>query len=124
MDNRLKQDALIEDALKSHPLAPMPRDITTSVMARIQTSPRPVLVTWNDFAISLVIAITIGALFITAQSLPPIALAKLRIQFILLHQGFIVNAHWFLPTLFFGLALLLAGLAIPALIKMTVNGRR
>lgn len=124
MDNRLKQDALIEDALKSYPFAPMPRDITASVMARIQTSPRPALVTWNDFAISLAIAITIGALFITAQSLPPVALAKLRIQFILLHQGFIVNARWLVPTLFFGMASLLAGITLPTLIKMTVDRRR
>ncbi len=30
MDNRLEQDALIEDALQNYPLAPMPRDITAS----------------------------------------------------------------------------------------------
>lgn len=121
MDNRLEQDALIEDALKNVPLAPMPRDITASVMARIQVDKRPALVTWNDFAIALVIALTIGALFITVQSLPPIALAKLRIQGILLYQGFIVNARWLVPTIFFGLAALFAGLSIPPLFKMTTN---
>ena len=121
MDNRLEQDALIEDALKSQPLAPMPRSITSTVMSRIQVEKRPVLVTWNDFAIAFVIALTIGALFITAQSLPPIALAKLRIQGILLYQDFIVNARWFVPTVLFGLALLFAGLSIPSLFKMTTN---
>ena len=121
MDNRLEQDALIEDALKSQPLALMPRSITSNVMSRIQVEQRPALVTWNDFAIALVITLTIGALFITAQSLPPIALAKLRIQGILLYQDFIVNARWFVPTVLFGLALLFAGLSIPSLFKMTTN---
>lgn len=121
MDNRLEQDALIEDALKNVPLAPMPRDITASVMARIQVDKRPALVTWNDFAIALVIALSIGAIFITVQSLPPIALAKLRIQGILLYQGFIVNARWLVPAIFFGLGALFAGLSIPLLFKMTTN---
>ena len=121
MDNRLEQDTLIEDALKSQPLATMPRSITSTVMSRIQVEQRPALVTWNDFAIALVITLTIGALFITAQSLPPIALAKLRIQGILLYQDFIVNARWLVPTVLFGLALLFAGLSIPSLFKMTTN---
>jgi len=121
MDNRLEQDALIEDALKNYPLAPMPRDITASVMARIHVEKRPALVTWNDFIIALAIALTIGAIYITAQNLPPVALAKLRIQGILLYQGFIVNARWLVPTLLFGLAALFAGLSIPPFLKMTNN---
>jgi hypothetical protein len=124
MDNRLEQDALIEDALKNYPLAPMPRNITPNVMARIQVEKRPVLITWNDFVIALVIALTLGALFITAQSLPPIALAKLRIQGILLYQDFIVNARWLVPTLFFGLAALFTSFAIPPLLKMTADRGR
>ena len=124
MDNRLEQDALIEDALNSQPLAPMPRSITANVMARIQVEKRPALVTWNDFAIALVIALTIGALFITAQSLPLVALAKLRIQGILLYQDFIVNARWLVPTLLFGLALLFASFSIPSLLKITTDDRR
>ena len=121
MDPRLEQDALIEDALKSQPLAPMPRSITANVMSRIQVEQRPALVTWNDFAIAFVIALTIGALFITAQSLPPVALAKLRIQGILLYQDFIVNARWLVPAFFFGLAALLAIFTLPALIKMITD---
>ncbi len=121
MDPRLEQDALIEDALKSQPLAPMPRSITANVMSRIQVEQRPALVTWNDFAIAFVIALTIGALFITAQSLPPVALVKLRIQGILLYQDFIVNARWLVPAFFFGLAALLAIFTLPALIKMITD---
>ena len=124
MDNRLEQDAIIGDALKSQPLAPMPRSITLDVMSRIQVEQRPALVTWNDFAIALVIALTIGALFITAQSLPPVALAKLRIQGILLYQDFIVNARWLVPTLLFGLAAFFASFAIPPLLRMTTDDRR
>lgn len=124
MDNRLEQDALIEDALKSQPLAPMPRSITANVMSRIQVEKRPALVTWNDFAIALVIALTVGAVFITIQNLPPVAVAKLRIQGILLYQAFIINSNWLVPTLLFGLAVLFAGLSIPPLLKMTADRRR
>ena len=124
MDNRLtpeQQDALIEDALNSYPLAPMPRSVTMDVMARIQVDERPTLVTWSDFAIALSIALTVGALFIASQNLPPIALAKLRMQWILLYHGFILNARWLVPSIFFGAAALFAGLSIPPLLKMTTN---
>ena len=121
MDNRLKQDALIEDALKSQPLVPMPRSITADVMTRIQSDQRPSLVTWNDLVLSLVITVSIGALFFTVQSLPPIMLAKLRIQGILLYQDYLVNARWLVPAAMFGLSAFLAALTIPALIKMTVD---
>jgi len=103
MDNRLEQDALIEDALENYPLAEMPHSITLDVMNRIQKDSRPRLVTWNDFGLSLVIVACIASLWFTFVHLPPIALAKLRIQGILLYQDFLVNARWFVPTLFFGL---------------------
>ena len=121
MDNRLEQDALIEDALKNYPLAPMPRDITASVMARIQVDKRPALVTWNDFAIALAIALTIGALFITVQNLPPIAVIKLRTQGILLYHDFILNARWLVPSLFFGAAAFFSAITIPYLRKELAN---
>ena len=124
MDNRLKQDALIEDALQSQTLAPMPRSVTADVMARIQTDQRPVFLTWHDFGLSLVIALCIGALFFTLQSLPPIILVKLRIQSILLYQDFLVNMRWLVPSLFFGIAALLAALTIPTLINMTTDRQR
>ena len=124
MDNRLKQDAQIEDALKSYPLAEMPRSITIDVMARIQTDTRPRLVTWNDFALSLVLALSISAVFFAVQSLPPIMVAKIRIQGILLYQDFLVNARWLVPSLLFGLAALLSALTIPTLIRMTMNHGR
>ncbi len=120
MDNRLtpqQKDALIEDVLKSQSLAPMPRSITPNVMARIQTNIRPALVTWNDFALSLVIALCIGALFFTMQSLPPILLVKFQIQRILLYQGILVNARWLLPLagILFGMSL--AGFAFHQLAR-------
>ena len=124
MDPRLEQDALIEDALKSQPLAPMPRSITANVMSRIQAVPsqqRPTLVTWNDFVLSLFIALSIGAVLFALQSLPPVAVVKLQIQWILLYQDFIVNARWLLPALSFGLAAVFAALTIPTLVQMVSN---
>jgi len=117
MDNRLKQDARVEDALKSQPLAPMPRNITVDVMARIQTSEakRPAILTWSDFALSAVIASCIAALWFASQNLPPIMLAKIHIQGILLYQDILVNARWLVPATLFGLAAFLAALTIPYL---------
>jgi hypothetical protein len=124
MDNRLKQDALIEDSLKSYSLAPMPRDITTNVMARIQKNTRPAIVTWTDFVLSFVIAACVVALWFATQNLPPLLLAKMRIQGILLYQDFLVNARWLVPAAMFALTALLATLTIPTLIQMTMDPRR
>jgi hypothetical protein len=118
MDNRLEQDAPIEDALKSYPLAEMPRSITVGVMARVQKDVRPKLVTWNDFALSVVLALSISAVFFAVQSLPPIMLAKLRIQGILLYQDFLVNARWLVPSLLFVAAAFLSALTIPTLVQL------
>ena len=115
---------LIEDALTSQPLAPMPRSITADVMARIQKDTRPVLLTWSDFALSLVIASCMGALWFASQNLPPILLVKLRIQSILLYQDLLVNMRWLVPALFFGAAAILAAITIPFLLKQTMDHRR
>ena len=115
MDNRLEQDALIEDALQNYPLTPMPRDITAVVMARIQTTsaPRPFQITWNDFAIALTITLCVVALFFTVQNLPPIMLTKIRIQGILFYQDILVNARWLIPAVLFGAAAFFSALTIP-----------
>ena len=120
MDNSLtpkQQDAVIEDALHTYPVMPMPRDITVDVRARIQTvtAPRPFHLTWNDFLLSAVIALCIGAVWFGLQSLPPIAVAHIRKESIVLYQQWMVNAHWLIPVLSFGLAGFLATLTIPYL---------
>ena len=121
MDKHLKQDAIIEDALQSEPLAPMPRSITADVMARIQTNRRPAILTWRDFGLSFVIVSCLAALWFTWQNLPPILLAKLHIQGILLYQDFLVNSRWLVPPCSFGSAAVLAALTIPSTVKMTMD---
>jgi hypothetical protein len=123
MDNRLnpeQENAIIEDALKNYPLAPMPRSITVNVMARIQKDVRLKLVTWKDFSLSLTIALCFGALLFAMQNLPPIMVVKLRIQGILLYQELLINVHWLAPVLFFGLAVFLFALTI----QLTTDHRR
>jgi hypothetical protein len=117
MDHSLtpEENALIEDALGDIPLAPMPRSITANVMARIQKDARPALITWNDIALSLVIALCVGALFFAMQNLPSILLIKMRIQGILLYQNYLVNMHWFVPILLFGVASILC---VPAIVYL------
>ena len=60
MDNPLtpeKQNAVIEDALYTFPIASIPRDITANVMSRIQImpAPRPFRLTWNDLALGIIL---------------------------------------------------------------------
>ena len=126
MYEHIKEDALMEDALKSQTLAPMPRSITQDVLNRIQAADakRPAILTWSDFALSFVIAACFAAVWFASQNLPPILLAKLRIQGILLYQDFLVNARWLIPAVTFGLAALLAALTIPTLFKMAVDRRQ
>ena len=126
MNRRLKEEALIEDALKSQPLASMPRSVTVDVMRRIKSAEakRPALLTWSDFVLSLVITSCIAVLWITLINLPPILVVKLRIQVILLYQHFLVNAHWLVPAMLFGMAALVVALTIPSLYKMTMDHRR
>ena len=120
MDNPLtpeKQNAILEEALHTYPVAQMPRDITADVIRRLQTAPapRPFRLTWNDLFLSLVLAVCIGALWFSVQTLPPLVIAQLRKESILLYQQFLVNARWLIPVLSFGLAALLAALTIPSL---------
>ena len=120
MDNPLtpeKQNAILEEVLHTYPVAQMPRDITADVMRRIQTVPasRPFRLTWNDIFVSLILAICIGALWFSIQNLPPLVIAQLRKESILLYQQFLVNARWLIPVLSFGLAAFLAALTIPYL---------
>ena len=120
MDNPLtpeKQNVLIEDALHTYPVMPIPRDITLDVMARIQTVPAPPAfrLTWNDFVLSLVLAICIGAIWFSVQSLPPLIVAQMRKESILLYQHMLVNARWLIPLLSFTLAGFFAALTIPYL---------
>ncbi len=84
----------------------------------------PALLTWSDFALSLVIISCMVALWFTLANLPPILVVKLRIQGILLYQQFLVNARWLVPAMLFGMAAVLAAMTIPSLYKMTMDRRR
>lgn len=107
----------MEDALRTYPLALLPRDITADVMSRIQTvpAPRPFRLSWNDLALGIVIALCVGAVWISLQYLPPIVVAQIRKESILFYQRLLVNARWLIPAISFGLAGFLAALTIPYL---------
>jgi len=112
-----KQKAVIENALHTYPVVPIPRDITVDVMARIQSIPATprFRLTWNDFVLSSVLTICIAAVWFSLQNLPPLVVAQLRKESILLYQQLIVNARWLLPVLSFGVAGFFAALTIPFL---------
>ena len=126
MDNPLspeKQNALIEEALQTYPLAAMPRDITLDVMSRLQAvpAPRPFRPTWHDLALSVVIALCLGALWFSLQNLPPMAVAQIRKESILFYQYLLVNSRWLIPAVSFGVAGLLAALTLPYLRRELIN---
>jgi hypothetical protein len=112
-----KQKTVIEDALHTYPVMPIPRDITADVMARVQGIPttRPFRLTWNDFVLSGVLTICIAAIWFSLQNLPPLIVAQIHKESILLYQQFIVNGRWLIPVLSFGLASFFAALSIPIL---------
>ena len=112
--------SIVEDALRTYPLAVMPRDITPGVMARIQSmaAPRRFRLTGDDLALGLALALSACAILFAVRNLPPLVLAQLRVQSILFYQQLLVNAAWLVPAAMFGFAAFLAGLAIPLLIQM------
>ena len=100
MDNPLtSKDEMIEDALHTYPLAPLPIDLTSAVMSRIRATSAPRFrLTWVDAALSLALTLSLLAAWIGLQSLPAPVLIQIRIQGILLWQRFLVNAEWLLPS--------------------------
>jgi hypothetical protein len=109
MDNPLtprEQDAVIEDALRSYPVMPMPLDLTSAVRSRIQTlpAPHPFRLTSSDVLLSAVLALCLGALWFSLQNLPPLAIAQMRKESILLYQQILLNARWLIPLIAFSLA--------------------
>ena len=126
MDNSLtpeQQNLAMEDALRTYPVMPMPRDITSDVLSRIQMlpAPRPFRLTWTDLILGMALAICIGALWFSLQNLPPLVVAQIRKESILLYQQILVNARWLVPMLAFSLAGFLAALTIPYLRRELMN---
>ena len=120
MDNSLtpeKQNSVIEDALYTYPVASMPRNITSDVMARIKTipAPRPFRLTWNDLLLGIVFSISMVAMWFSIYNLPPLVVAQIRKESILLYQHLLVNMRWLIPVLSFSLAAFLSALTIPYL---------
>jgi hypothetical protein len=120
MDNPLtpeKQNAILEDALHTYPVVSLPRDLRMEVMSRVQTipTPRPFRLTWTDLILGMVLALCIGAVWFSLQNLPPLIVAQMRKESILLYQQILVNARWLVPVLSFGLASFFAALTIPYL---------
>ncbi len=122
MDNPLnpeEQKIVIEKALHTYPMAPMPRDIRGDVMRRIQTvpAPRPFCLTWSDLTLSFIISLCMGAVWFSLGHLPPLVVVEARKESILFYQHILVNAHWLIPVVFFGMAGFLSALTIPYLRK-------
>lgn len=121
MDNLLtpnEPDQIIDDALRSFPMAKMPRDITESVMLQLYSEPAPRFhLTRTDFILAVVFTLVLGAIILGFQFLPAIVILQLRIQGVLLWQSFLVNYRWFLPLTSIVLGTFLAGIAFYQLLR-------
>lgn len=118
-----QQNVVIEDALTTYPIAPMPRTVTAEVMACIKTmpAPRPFHLTGNDLVLAVVFSVCIGAMWFSINNLPPLVMVQLRKESILLYQYLLVNIRWVIPTLSFGLATFFSALTIPYLRRELLN---
>ena len=107
MDNPLtpENQNIIEDALRTYPMAAMPRDITADVIMRIQTVPpvRPFRLTWNDMLLGVILSLSAAAIGFSLDHLPPLVVAQLRRESILFYQHFLVHARWLIPAISFGM---------------------
>ena len=121
MDGLLTPDErenIIEDALRSYPLATMPGDITSLVMSSIRREPASHFqMTRTDYLLTIVLTLVLGAILLGFQTLPPIALLQMRIQGILLWQSFLVNYRWLLPVTSITLGTFLGGIAFHQLLR-------
>ncbi|HSL31524.1 MAG TPA: hypothetical protein VK900_20140 [Anaerolineales bacterium] len=120
MDNPLipeNPDLAIEDALRTLPLASLPRTITGDVLAQIKAvpAPRSFHLTWSDIVLGMILSLSLSAIWFSLQNLPPIVVAQIRKESILFYQYLLVNARWLLPAVSFGLAGVLALLTLPYL---------
>jgi len=116
--NPNEQNLIIEDALRSYPIATMPKSITELVLARIRTEPAPRFqFTRNDYVLAVVLSLVLGAILFALRSLPPHALIQIRIQGILFWQSFLVNYRWLVPLTSIMLGASLAGFAFLQLLR-------
>ena len=120
MDDHLKQDAAIENALHSQPMAEMPHSIKSGVMSRIQKDKRPSIFTWKDIVLALGLAVSFRAMFYAFENLPPVLIAKLHIQGLLVYRTLLVDFHWINTALPLILTMLLS-LFLPAFIRLITN---
>src|SRR5512144_192546 len=120
MDNPLtpeNQNILLEDALRTYPMASMPHDITADVMRRIQAvpAPRPFRIAWSDLVLGVILSLCLGAVWFSLDHLPAFVVAQIRKESILFYQHILVNTRWLIPTISFSLAAFLSALTIPYL---------
>ena len=116
--------SIVDEALSTYPLAPVPAHFLPALMARIQgLEPVPSFrLNWLDYVISLFIAVMVGLIILFPRVIPPQTGAQLQVQFWLLQQYFSFVYPWLVLLGGLGLfalmifsALLLFGRSQPSL---------
>jgi hypothetical protein len=84
--------AVVESALQSYPLTKAPAGLYANVMARVQALPRLVTVRpkfqfpWLELLVSLILPVMMGMIWLVWLILPPVYLARLRVQGLIVWQ--------------------------------------
>jgi len=105
-------EAMIEDALRTYPLAPAPAHLFPAIMARVHAlSARPRFhLTWLDYAISLFAAGMAGLIFLLWWSIPSRLMLNIQVELLLLEQNF--NSIYLWLPVFVGLIMMMIVLLV------------
>ncbi len=91
-DHELTPSAVVADALRTFPLAPVPSTLVPGVLLRLRALPAPARprfrLGWFDWAISLFTTGMAGVGFLLWQSIPPPLMARLQVEWLLVIQRF------------------------------------
>jgi hypothetical protein len=115
--------AIVEAALQTYPRVQAPSRFAVRVMARVQAKPgravtRPKFqFPWLELLVSMILAVTVGIVWLVWPILPPVYLAQLRIQGLIMWQqvGLLGRGEmlaWLIPLVMLLSAVFLGGAAV------------
>jgi hypothetical protein len=118
-DHELAAYEAVDDALRSYPLAPAPATLYRSTMARIDAARRvpKFRLSWIDIALSLFVAVMVGAIVIVLGAFPSGSIEAIRIEMLVAAQQIDVLLVW---LVFLALTIIVA--AVAAFAAFFANG--
>jgi hypothetical protein len=115
--------AIVEAALQTYPRVQAPPRFAVRVMARVQARPGRLVTRpkfqfpWLELLVSFILAVTVGIVWVVWPNLPPVYLAQLRIQVLIVWQqmGLLGRGEllaWLIPLAMLLAVVFLGGAAV------------